>query len=71
LSMKRQNEGTMRKSGTVLVIRRISVRHKLRASQDLRETIERVHAIHAELCPGARSIPAANEIRTSFELGTS
>jgi uncharacterized OsmC-like protein len=52
----------------VLVIRRIFVHYKLRASEGARETVERVHNIHADHCPVARSIRAAIEIRTSFEL---
>jgi uncharacterized OsmC-like protein len=34
----------------------------------MRETIERVHAMHADHCPVARSIRAAIAIQTSFEL---
>jgi organic hydroperoxide reductase OsmC/OhrA len=52
----------------VLVIRRIFVHYKLRAPQEMCETIERVHAIHADHCPVARSIRAAIEIRTSYEI---
>lgn len=36
----------------------------------MREIIERVHTMHAEHCPVARSIRAAIELRTSFELLT-
>jgi len=54
--------------GNVLVIRRIFVHYKLRAPESSRETIERVHGVHADHCPVARSIRAAIEIHTSFEL---
>ena len=45
--------GEIELAGNVLVIRRISVHYKLRAPEEIRETIERVHSIHADhfLCP--------------------
>jgi len=52
----------------VLVIRRISVHYKLRAPESVRETVERVHSLHADRCPVALSIRQAIEIHTSFEL---
>ncbi len=52
----------------MLVIRRIFVHYKLRAQEDERGTIERVHRIHAERCPVARSLKGAIEIQTSYEL---
>jgi uncharacterized OsmC-like protein len=60
--------GEIELDGNILVIRRISVHYKLRAPESAREIIERVHDMHAERCPVARSIRAAIEIRTSFEL---
>jgi uncharacterized OsmC-like protein len=63
--------GEIELEGNVLVIRRISVHYKLRAPEEMREIIERVHSIHSDHCPVARSIRAAIEIRTSFELVTS
>ena len=60
--------GEIELDGNVLVIRRIAVHYKLRAPEEVRETIERVHALHADHCPVARSIRAAIEIRTSYEL---
>jgi organic hydroperoxide reductase OsmC/OhrA len=60
--------GEIELDGNVLVIRRISVHYRLRAPKELRDTIERIHAIHADHCPVARSIRAAIEISTSYEL---
>jgi uncharacterized OsmC-like protein len=60
--------GKIELEDNVLVIRRISVHYKLCAAQEARGTVERVHRIHAEHCPVARSIRDAIQIRTSFEL---
>jgi uncharacterized OsmC-like protein len=54
--------------GGVLVIRRIHAHYKLRAPEFQRETIARVHALHADRCPVARSLKGAIDISTSFEL---
>ena len=54
--------------GGVLVIRRIHAHYKLRAPESERETIERVHSMHAERCPVARSIKASIDVSTSYEL---
>lgn len=58
----------MELDGNVLVIRRIHVTYRLRAPESARETIERVHAIHADHCPVARSLRGAIAISTSYEL---
>lgn len=60
--------GEIELDGNVLVIRRISVHYKLWAPEAIRETIERVHAMHADHCPVARSIRGAIKIHTSYEL---
>jgi len=60
--------GEIELDGNVFVIRRIRVHYRLRAAEEMRETIERVHAVHADHCPVARSISAGIKIRTSFEL---
>lgn len=52
----------------VMVIRRIHVHYKLRAPASARETVQRVHEMHAERCPVARSLAPAIDIRTSFEM---
>jgi uncharacterized OsmC-like protein len=60
--------GEIEVEGGVLLIKRIHAHYKLRAGEDQREMIERVHAMHAARCPVARSIEAAIEVRTSYEL---
>ena len=52
----------------VLVIKRIHAHYRLKASEEHRETIERVHGFHADKCPVARSLKGAIAIRTSYEL---
>lgn len=52
----------------VLVIRRIHVAYRLKAPEDARETVERVHGFHASKCPVYRSIHPAIEVTTSYEL---
>ncbi|HVB99149.1 MAG TPA: OsmC family protein [Candidatus Dormibacteraeota bacterium] len=63
-----ETTGEIETEGNVLVIRRISVHYKLRAPESVRETVERVHSLHADRCPVALSIRQAIEIHTSFEL---
>ncbi len=62
--------GEIELDGHTLVIRRIYVHYKLHAPEDRRETVERVHNIHTDHCPVARSVKGAIEVRTSFELVT-
>lgn len=52
----------------VLVIRRIEVVYHLRAPADRRETVERVHGIHAAHCPVARTLSGCVEIDTRVEI---
>jgi len=52
----------------VLVIRRIHVAIQLQAPDEARETIERVHGFFADKCPVYRSLRAAIEITSSWEL---
>ena len=54
--------------GGVLVIRRIHAHYKLRAPESQLETIERLHRLHADRCPVARSLKGAIAVSTSFEL---
>lgn len=50
------------------MIRRIHVHYRVKAPEDVRETVERVHGVHASKCPVYRSIHRAIEITTSYEL---
>lgn len=52
----------------VLVLKRIHVHYRLAAAADQLETVERVHGIHARYCPVYRSIEAAIDVTTDFEL---
>ena len=52
----------------MLVIRRIHAHYKLRAPESQLETIERLHRLHADRCPVARSLKGAIAVSTSFEL---
>lgn len=50
------------------MIRRIHVTYRLKAPEDARETVERVHEVHTSHCPVYRSIHRGIEITTSYEL---
>jgi uncharacterized OsmC-like protein len=52
----------------VLVIRRIHVNLRLAASEDVRETVERVHGMFAMKCPLYRTLKDAIAITTSVQL---
>ena len=52
----------------VLVIRRIHVDFKLRAPENDRETVERVHGFYANKCPVFRSLHTAIQITSSYTL---
>lgn len=58
----------MELDGNVLVIRRIKAHYRLRAPAEQREVIERVHRLHADNCPIARSLRGAIEVTTTYEL---
>jgi uncharacterized OsmC-like protein len=59
--------GEIEKDGSVLVLRRVHVTYKLRVPDDARETAERVHEMHADRCPVARSIKGAIAVSTEIE----
>ncbi|HYR87980.1 MAG TPA: OsmC family protein [Terriglobia bacterium] len=52
----------------VLVIKRVHVAFTLRASDDVRETVERVHGFFANKCPVYRSLYTAIQITSSYTL---
>jgi uncharacterized OsmC-like protein len=52
----------------VLVIRRIHVDLRLAASEDMRETIERVHGLYAMRCPLYRTLHNAIALTSSVNL---
>lgn len=48
----------------MLVVKRIHVTYHLKAGDADRETIERVHQVHADHCPVAKSIEDAIDVST-------
>ena len=60
--------GDIELDGNVLVIKRIRVHYTLRAGEEHRDAIERVHQFHADRCPVARSIKGAIDVQTSFTV---
>lgn len=58
----------MGKDGKVLVIRSIHVDYYLKANEADRETVERVHGMHADFCPVARTLKGCVEITTALHL---
>jgi uncharacterized OsmC-like protein len=52
----------------VLVIRRIHAEFTLRASDEVRETVERVHGVYIDKCPVYRSLRAAIQITSSYKI---
>jgi len=60
--------GEVEKEDGVLVIRRIHVTYHLRAGEEERETVTRVHGFHRERCPVYRSIHTSIDITTEFQL---
>ena len=60
--------GEIEKDGSVLVLRRVHVKYTLKVPEDKRETAGRVHEMHADKCPVARSIKGAIEVTTEVEF---
>jgi uncharacterized OsmC-like protein len=52
----------------VLVIRRIHVAMRLKAPEQAKETVERVHAYYPMHCPLYRTLHQAIQLTSSFEL---
>ncbi len=50
------------------MIRRIRVTYHLKIDPAHREAAERVHAVHADYCPVARSISGCIDITTSLVM---
>ncbi|MGW8318988.1 MAG: OsmC family protein [Candidatus Promineifilaceae bacterium] len=61
-------QGEIELEGKVLVVRRIHVAYHLKLAAEQRETAERVHEIHAEYCPVARTIRDCVDISTSLHM---
>jgi uncharacterized OsmC-like protein len=61
-------EGDVETEDRILVLRRIRVHYRLVAGADHADAVERVHGVHKERCPVYRSIHAAIDVTTSYEL---
>ena len=60
--------GEVEQEEGVLVIRRIHVAMTLKAPEDARETVQRVHEMYAMRCPLYRTLHGAIQLTSSFEL---
>jgi uncharacterized OsmC-like protein len=60
--------GEIESDDGVLIIRRVHVRFTLQASDEARETIERVHKVYKDQCPVYRSLQPAFAITSSYQL---
>ncbi|MCH1571416.1 MAG: OsmC family protein [Longimicrobiales bacterium] len=60
--------GEVGKDDGVLVIRRIHVTYRLKAGEEQRETVERVHGMHADRCPVYKTLKSAIDITTEVVL---
>jgi uncharacterized OsmC-like protein len=52
----------------VLVIKRIHVRYRLRAPEQARATVERVHDVHHRFCPVYRTLSGCIDITTEIAI---
>ena len=66
--VKAQARGEVENEDGVLVIKRIHVELSVSAPESHRATVERVHQVFANKCPVYRSLKAAIQISTSFQL---
>ena len=60
--------GEVQQEEGVLVIRRIHVTMHILASEDKRQTVERVHGIYAMRCPLYRTLRNAIQLTSSYGL---
>ena len=60
--------GEVEEEDGVLVIRRIHVSMRLAARDEIREEVERVHAVYAMRCPLYRTLHNAIQLTSSIEL---
>ena len=60
--------GEVERDGKVLVIKRIHADYHLKLDRTQRETAQRVHDMHAEFCPLARTLKGCVQITTQLHL---
>lgn len=58
--------GEMARDGKVLVIKRIHADYHLKLDRPQRETAQRVHDMHADFCPLARTLKGCVQITTQL-----
>ena len=62
--------GEIESEDGVLVIRRIHIEFTLRAPEDVRTTVDRVHGFFADKCPIYRSLRPAIQITSAYRLAS-
>ena len=67
-SLSADTIGEIEKDDKVLVVKRIKQVFHITASEEDRETIERVLGVYADSCPVARSIMPAIEVTSELEF---
>lgn len=67
-SLDADSIGEVEAEGKVLVIKRIRQVFRLTASEDDKETVDRVLAVYADSCPVARSLKGSIEITSELEF---
>jgi uncharacterized OsmC-like protein len=60
--------GEVETEDNVLVIRRVHVAMRLAAAVDLRDKIDRIHAMYAMSCPLYRTLHNTIQLSSSYEL---
>lgn len=60
--------GEVEQEDGVLVIRRIHVAMRLTVTEEVKETVERVHSMYAMSCPLYRTLHKTLQLTSSFEL---
>ena len=66
--LRSEATGQIGKDGRVLLIKSIHVKYFLKTDKDNIETAERVHDMHADFCPVARSIKDSIAISTELNI---
>ena len=66
--LRSEATGQIGKDGRVLLIESIHVKYFLKTDKDNIETAERVHDMHADFCPVARSIKDSIAISTELVI---
>lgn len=61
-------KGEVERDGKVLVIRRIHADYYLKIEPSQRETAQRVHEMHADFCPVARTLKGCVQITTRLHM---